>query len=415
MSISKLWFLSRKSLKKNIIVSIINIILFTAVCVMITVSSGMLDFFKSYSKAAENYNVNLRATMVYTNNNYNENKVLKLFSELDYVDIAANQNLYKTVVDMIDDNGNYGFTLKVSNSRTMPKIIKGRALDYDKSNEIILPEKMLVYNNRTQEYNTIRTSSLIGTQIRFTKDNIDYRTVYDEAENKVIYGGKSIGTTLINYDVVGVYDNTEIFEETNMGLISEKSAKTLHSSDIRNTSPNASETIWIISDTQENSAKVRRYASELGLEYMKVSNVSHRLSMLIIIGYIAIVFVFIIAFIITNLSSKIDIKKNISNYTAFRVCGFSVGYICAFISLKSTILQLISIAICMPVSIVILRKINEYFYAHEIMGGLIIQLTFKAVLMCCLLSAVEILITVAGFYLSESEIKNVFISQEHKN
>lgn len=136
---------------------------------------------------------------------------------------------------------------------------------------------------------------------------------------------------------------------------------------------------------------------------------------LIIIGYIAIVFVFIIAFIITNLSSKIDIKKNISNYTAFRVCGFSVGNICAFISLKSTILQLISIAICMPVSIVILRKINEYFYAHEIMGGLIIQLTFKAFLMCCLLAAAEILITVAGFYLSESEIKNVFISQEHKN
>ena len=171
MNISKIWFLAGKSLMKNKIISIANIILFTSLCVMITVSSGMLDFFKLFSESSEKFNINLRATMVYTNHEYNENKVLALFSGLDYVDIAVNQNLYKTGVNMIDDKGHYGFTLKVCNSKTIPKIVKGRAIDYDKSNEIILPEKMMVYNNNTQEYSIIRTSSLIGSQIRFTKDN----------------------------------------------------------------------------------------------------------------------------------------------------------------------------------------------------------------------------------------------------
>ena len=51
MNISKIWFLSGKSLMKNKIISIANIILFTSLCVMITVSSGILDFFKLFSKA----------------------------------------------------------------------------------------------------------------------------------------------------------------------------------------------------------------------------------------------------------------------------------------------------------------------------------------------------------------------------
>lgn len=415
MNISKIWFLSGKSLMKNKIISIANIILFTSLCVMITVSSGMLDFFKLFSESSEKFNINLRATMVYTNHEYNENKVLALFSGLDYVDIAVNQNLYKTGVNMIDDKGHYGFTLKVCNSKTIPKIVKGRAIDYDKSNEIILPEKMMVYNNNTQEYSIIRTSSLIGSQIRFTKDNIDYRTVYDEAENKVIYGGKKTGTTLINYDVVGVYDNTEVFEETNMGLISEKAAITLHSSDIKDLSQNSSETIWIISDTPEDSSKVRKYASELGLEYMQVSTASNRLKLFIIIGYIAIIFVFFLAFIVSDLSAKIDTRRNIKNYTALRVCGFSMKNICTLIAVKNTVLQLVAITVSVPVSVVILKKINEYFYANESMGGLIVKLTFGAVMLCCLLTFAEILVTLIRFYISENQIKNVFISQEQQN
>ena len=70
MNISKIWFLSGKSLMKNKIISIANIILFTSLCVMITVSSGMLDFFKLFSESSEKFNINLRATMVYTNHEF---------------------------------------------------------------------------------------------------------------------------------------------------------------------------------------------------------------------------------------------------------------------------------------------------------------------------------------------------------
>ena len=148
---------------------------------------------------------------------------------------------------------------------------------------------------------------------------------------------------------------------------------------------------------------------------MQVSTASNRLKLFIIIGYIAIIFVFFLAFIVSDLSAKIDTRRNIKNYTAIRVGGFSMKNICTLIAVKNTVLQLVAITVSVPVSVVILKKINEYFYANESMGGLIVKLTFGAVMLCCLLSFAEILVTLIRFYISENQIKNVFISQEQQN
>lgn len=405
MTKEKLWFLIKRSLIKNKLVGIFNIIIEILICVMILVSSGILNFLQSYSKSAQKYDRKLRATTVFTNSECKEKDVIDLFSGYDFVEIVINQIENRRVLECVNGEGNFGIYVTPCNERCIPEIIHGRKLDFTKANEIILPEKMIVYNNYTEEFMTIYSKELIGKQIKCVKDNVDYNTIYDEAENKVISGGKSIGQSTISLCVVGIYDNTLYYEDSSSCFISEKTSKILCASDIKDRSSDASETIWVIADEPEHRRDIIKVAKENNLICLLVTPESGRVKVLVVVCYILVFIFFLIGVYISGLSFKLDIRKNMNNYIIMSACGYKKNILVKIFLGKYTVLQLVSMVVSIPVAIILLGKVNDFLYYSENMGGHTVKLTLIAVLVSLLLFAVEIFISVCRFYLFISEYK----------
>ncbi|MBE6843170.1 MAG: hypothetical protein E7510_10140 [Ruminococcus sp.] len=385
MSFDKVWFIIKRNILKNKFNSILNIILYVIIFNMLLVSVGVLGFFENYSEASQRYNRNFRTMMVYENDESDEKDIVSLFSGYEYVEMVINQNEYCMHMSFVDDKGNYDIDLKACNEKNVPEVIYGRQINFDNNDEILLPEKMLLYNNYTEEYDIIEAKNLIGTSIKCSKENFDYNTIYDEVENKIVSGRKDIGQTIIDFEVVGVYDSALYFEESYVGYISEKMSKILHASDIKDKSGYTYETIWVLSDTVENYNKLKQIAEENSLDYMVVTDIYERVKLFCIVGYIIIVGIFIFHFIVSGVLFKIETKKDRFIHNVLNICGYRKKEICKIVSAKYFILQFLSFWISIPISIVLLNKINFIFYSSEHMGGLVVGITPLAIFVCLIL------------------------------
>lgn len=367
---------------------------------MMTVFTVMLLAFsvrEYFTELIDNANKNMissRISIITSDDKFDGNKISKLFYDSDFVTMVINQNDFYTGGKIILDNEEYPIKLKTGNSDCTPDTLNGNQLNFDDSFEVLLPDDCFDCN----------TNDIIGKNLKFVIDKMDFRTIADEASNTYIIGGRPVGSIEIELNVAGTYDRKKSGEELYTGYISYDLAKILHSSDMKDNS-GTNDVIFVITRSVLDNIKVEKIASDNHLSCTTMLKVDTKILNLInIVVYIVVIGMAMLGIAVTVVSAKLEYKKNISDYFMLKAYGYKRKNISAFVFTRIMLINIISMLFSVPVAVLLFRYIAVNYINEDGIGNTECHIAGISVIISVIFCLLNSFIAVIKIYFPLSEI-----------
>jgi len=383
--LSKIWFIIQRKLRHQISDAVIAAISFTVAFCMLFSSFGLVVYFASVLEHIRQYDKDLRSFSISSDSSHTQNDIRDIFSGNPHVAALMIEEEEKT--DLLY-NEKYTFEAYACTEKTMPEVVSGRGLDFQKGNEIILPDKMKMFDEESEKYVSIDSASLIGSTIKLYLYNI-----YDYTDVGLSY----------NLTVVGTYDSEKYLEDNYRGYISLKCAKMLHNYDIDYDSDNLS--IKLYTDGIEYNESIVYIASENHLYYSSDSSSETMINILRVVSVILVFLLVGAATAVAGYAVRVDFQQNIKDYYMMKVFGYREDRLYSIISLKFIIISAVSLVISLPLVKVINSKIFSILYGKIQTGGLSLHMSSNAFILGILTFYIIILLSVAKYFLDFLKVR----------
>lgn len=382
---SKIWFIIKRKLRHQISDAVIAAVAFTVAFCMLFSSFGLVVYLASVLEHARQYNKDLRAFSVSADSSHTQSDIRDIFSGNPHV--AALMVEEEEVTNLLY-NEKYTFKADACTDKTMPEVVSGKGLDFQKGNEIILPDKMKMFDEESEKYVSIDSRSLIGSTIKiFLYDGYDY------TEPGLSY----------NLTVTGTYDSEKYLEDNFRGYISLKCARMLHNYDIDYDSDNLA--IKIYTDSIEYNDSIVYLASENHLYYSSDSSSETIINILRVVSVILVFLLVGAATAVAGYAVKVDFQQNIKDYYMLKVFGYREDRLYHIISVKFILVSLLSLLISLPAVKIVNSKLFGIIYGRIQTGGLVLHMSFNAFVLGVLTFYIIILLSVAKYFLDFLKVR----------
>lgn len=247
----------------------------------------------------------------------------------DNYELASDFRGLEEYTDFIPDSE---IILKGITTNKLYNLLKGKELDYSKIGQAVCPKDFLPIS--TLDYENY-----------VPKDYIDGNLLLN----------KIIKTKYGNFEIVGVYENNELFFEKNICFVTSDSIKNFVSK-----YDSSFSSIWLIVDKAENLNIVKTNLENMG--YIVSSAVSYDNSYLFQLHLIPIV-IFLVVFILLFVSISFIVKRNISKnkeqIKLFKAIGYNNATIEKYYNQKYTITIFVSFILSFILYLVLVLFFKE--------------------------------------------------------
>ncbi|MBP1565570.1 MAG: hypothetical protein J6A58_07455 [Oscillospiraceae bacterium] len=389
MSFKNKFFIIRKSLFREKTRSIVGLILMTIILLCVLLALEILHFFSEINDSINKNFIDARCCVLSMDSDVSTDDVVSLYENKDFVDMIIDGLSYTTSVTYKTDDVNYALNLQACVEGCVPDVTNGEDLDFNKKNQVLLPETMILSgnNNTTKK---IDTASLIGKKIVCSFYSMDYTTIVDDTNKEIVFGGTPNGEVIIELTVVGTYDNNHYFQQPHTAFISALTANEMHMSDIKDKTGYTQSSIMIVTDSVKSINKVHDIASNNNIFCSnKVSFDSKSYIMMRVFTCIFIFILILICIWIANISVKMDLKKNVCDYVMLVAYGYTDNNVMSILIIKYLAMYLGSVILSIFISLPVSSLVSQYL--HNIDGNIYnIRISFFAVV--CLI-AICVIIT----------------------
>ncbi len=388
MTEKSIFCMMRRSVWRNKVETIISVLVTAVVLLSILLVFETKNFLSVAPDKYNSNNIDARSYVLYTDEEVKEEDIIALYKEETYVDMIIRETEYNTTVSYGDTK--FHFDLKACSTNSMPQVTNGQQLDLKEKNQVILPEKMIVYDayGNKEEVDSV---AFIGKQIVCTLYKKDY--------TRALRGDEEDEKNLVTVDltVTGTYDSDYYFQSPYTAFISPQTAKIIHKGDIHD---DITVNVLVMADSVENASEIRELADENYIGYYLTDSYDSKTALLIKLALYLLLFIFIaIWFWISGVLIKTDIEKNAYDYMESTTDARSKDSVMFMLFLKHSIMYITASVVTMFLALAFSDKVSQLL--HNVTGKIfMLEFDFKSLLL-----TMAICIVIMIFNIFDSSLK----------